>query len=351
MKPRPVPLLAALSAVLFLFGGCSSPGDDSTPAADRARADSSAPPAATPRSRIVTSHDGTRIAVYEHGLRVDEAPTVVLVHGYPDTAQLWDAVVAELAPRYHLVTYDTRGSGGSDHPERTEDYRLELLAEDFAAVTDAVAPGKALHLVGHDWGGVQSWEPAARADLAPRISSFTTVSGPSIDLQGQKLRHPQNQDPASFPASLLATAGSYYMLLFLAPIVPELAWEFGAMEPGVAAIHGVEGSERQPGYDPDDGAHAVNLYRANIVQRIANPTYDHVDLPLVQVIIPDNDQFVRPGYWVGLEKLVPLLWKRHVEAGHWAPLAVPQELAAAIAEAVEYREQGTPPPANVEVLP
>lgn len=127
------------------------------------------------QSRVVTSSDGTRIAVYEHGRHVAEAPTVILAHGYPDSATLWDGVVKELAPRYHVVTYYTRGSGDSDHPEAADDYQLELLAEDFAAVRDAVATGKPVHLFGHDSGSaaagsIASCSCAMRIGLAPSNS-------------------------------------------------------------------------------------------------------------------------------------------------------------------------------------
>ena len=45
---------------------------------------------------------GVRIAVYEEGNR--EGPTVVLVHGWPDSHVLWDGVVPLLAQRFALRT-------------------------------------------------------------------------------------------------------------------------------------------------------------------------------------------------------------------------------------------------------
>ncbi|HNF06146.1 MAG TPA: hypothetical protein PL146_12225, partial [Mycobacterium sp.] len=40
--------------------------------------------------RFVEGNDGTRIAVYEEGN--PDGPTVVLVHGWPDSHRLWDGV-------------------------------------------------------------------------------------------------------------------------------------------------------------------------------------------------------------------------------------------------------------------
>ena len=43
-------------------------------------------------------------------------PTVVLVHGYPDSKEVWSEVAARLAGRFHVVLYDVRGHGRSTAP-------------------------------------------------------------------------------------------------------------------------------------------------------------------------------------------------------------------------------------------
>src|SRR5689334_4453384 len=88
----------------------------------------------------------------------DRGPTVVLVHGFPDNQHVWDPVVAMLAPDHHVVTYDVRGAGGSTAPATRSGYRMSKLVGDLAAVIDHVRPdGGPVHLVGHDWGSIQSW--------------------------------------------------------------------------------------------------------------------------------------------------------------------------------------------------
>ncbi len=37
-------------------------------------------------------------------------PTVVLVHGYPDSKEVWSRVAPRLAERFHVVAYDVRGT-------------------------------------------------------------------------------------------------------------------------------------------------------------------------------------------------------------------------------------------------
>jgi pimeloyl-ACP methyl ester carboxylesterase len=137
-------------------------------------------------SRRVTGAGGVELAVYEAG--DPAAPTVVLVHGYPDNAEMWQPVVDHLADRFHVVTYDTRGAGVSDAPNTTADYRLGLLVEDLAAVADATSPDRPVHLAGHDWGSVQAWEAVTTDRMAGRIASYTSMSGPCLDHTGAR-RH------------------------------------------------------------------------------------------------------------------------------------------------------------------
>ena len=58
--------------------------------------------------QFIDSTDGVRIAVYEEGN--PEGPTVVLVHGFPDSHVLWDGVVPRLAERFRVIRYDNRGT-------------------------------------------------------------------------------------------------------------------------------------------------------------------------------------------------------------------------------------------------
>lgn len=39
-------------------------------------------------------------------------PTVVLVHGYPDSKEVWSDVAVRLAEHWHVVLYDVRGTAG-----------------------------------------------------------------------------------------------------------------------------------------------------------------------------------------------------------------------------------------------
>lgn len=62
-------------------------------------------------------------------------PTVLLVHGYPDTKEVWSEVAPRLVERgFHVVLYDVRGHGRSTAPQPLRGgFTLEKLTDDFHA--------------------------------------------------------------------------------------------------------------------------------------------------------------------------------------------------------------------------
>jgi pimeloyl-ACP methyl ester carboxylesterase len=76
---------------------------------------------------------------------------VVLIHGWPLTAQAWAPQVSVLqAAGYRVVTYDRRGFGRSDKPSSGYDY--DVLADDLQRVLDQCAL-QDVTLVGFSMGG------------------------------------------------------------------------------------------------------------------------------------------------------------------------------------------------------
>ena len=120
-----------------------------------------------------------RIAVYEEGN--PHGPTLVLLHGWPDSHVLWDGVVPLLTDRFRIIRYDNRGAGKSSVPKAVSSYTMASYADDFAAVIDAVAPGEPVHVLAHDWGSAGTWEYLSRPGAGDHVASFTSVSGPSAD--------------------------------------------------------------------------------------------------------------------------------------------------------------------------
>jgi pimeloyl-ACP methyl ester carboxylesterase len=103
---------------------------------------------------------------------------VVLLHGFPQGATMWDGVAAGLQQRgYRTLAPNQRGCSPGARPRGVRSYRLDELVADAAAVAEQLAGGP-VHLVGHDWGGPVAWGlAAARPEL---VRSLTTISGPHL---------------------------------------------------------------------------------------------------------------------------------------------------------------------------
>lgn len=266
----------------------------------------------------------------------------MLVHGYPDNQLVWNSVAALLSERYRVVTYDVRGAGESDAPKHTREYKLDRLAGDLKAVTDAVCPGQPCHLVAHDWGSIQSWESVTDPAMQSRIASFTTISGPCLDHVGfwsrRRLLRPSLRNWAQLFGQLLH---SWYIYLFHLPWLMPLLWRHVIASRWPAIMRRVEGIEAEASpTQASDGYHGIKLYRANIFQRLFSPRERHTTLP-VQAIVPLADKYVRPGLADDLSRWVPRLWCRDVEAGHWTVLFNQSALLAdCITEFVDFIDGG-----------
>jgi pimeloyl-ACP methyl ester carboxylesterase len=278
--------------------------------------------------RIVTP-DGLQLAAEEWG--TPDKPTLVLVHGYPDSREVWNKVAPQLANDFHVIAYDVRGAGESDAPKSVRGYRLRNLVADFTQVIDALAPGRAVHVAGHDWGSIQAWEIVSL--LGPRIASFTSISGPCLDHIGHWMRERGGRrGRGSLKDMLRQNLRSWYIFLFHAPLIAPTAWKLGLADLWPRMLDKSEGVTDAP-YDSKtlakNGSLGVNLYRANIFPRLLRPNDRFVQAP-VQVVIPLRDKFVDPTLFDDLDQWVPNLEKRTMAAGHWVPLSHPEEVAAHI---------------------
>jgi pimeloyl-ACP methyl ester carboxylesterase len=279
-------------------------------------------------TRLVPS-TGLDINVTEHSSAAGKE-TVVLVHGYPDRQQVWDAVVDALPlDELHVVTYDVRGAGASGVPDAVAGYRSALLVEDLVAVLDAVRPdGAPVHLVGHDWGSIQLWDALAaephEGRLRGRLASFTSVSGPSLDHTSWLARHSGGRR-ARMARQL---ARSWYVHAFCVPVLPELVWRRAGPLLRRAAVR-AEGTDHWGPEMAEDAAHGVNLYRANVPRRLARPGALHTDVPVL-VVHPRRDRFLTGVLTEELDRWCSDLEVVEVDAGHWFPCTHPDELAALV---------------------
>ena len=102
-------------------------------------ASASATPALPSISATTTYHrvevGGVGVFYREAGHK--DAPTIVLLHGYPSSSRMYETLIPLLATRYHLIAPDYPGFGQSDVPPPSQyTYTFDHLAETINALLE-----------------------------------------------------------------------------------------------------------------------------------------------------------------------------------------------------------------------
>lgn len=132
---------------------------------------------AEPRpTRLVTSPDGTPIAVFTSGAAI--LPPLVLVHGTGADHTTFRVVGPALAGRFEVHAVDRRGRGASGDGA---DYAMEREFDDVTAVVDAVAAERGLpvDVVGHSFGGRCGLGAALRTRNLRRLVVYEGAPAPA----------------------------------------------------------------------------------------------------------------------------------------------------------------------------
>lgn len=112
------------------------------------------------RTVSARSADGARLHIEVYG--PEEAPAVVLSHGWTCSTLFWAAQIHDLARDHRVIVYDQRGHGRSP-AVGPGGYTTDALADDLEAVLGAtLAPGEKAVLAGHSMGGMTLMAASAR---------------------------------------------------------------------------------------------------------------------------------------------------------------------------------------------
>ncbi|MFD9188600.1 alpha/beta fold hydrolase [Streptomyces phaeochromogenes] len=135
------------------------------------------------RELTAVSADGARLHVEVHG--ADEAPAVVLSHGWSCSTAFWAAQIRDLAVDHRVIAYDQRGHGRSPaNPVCSAD----ALADDLEAVLAAtLAPGEKAVLAGHSMGGMTLMAAAGRDRFREHAGAVLLCSTGSSRLVAESL--------------------------------------------------------------------------------------------------------------------------------------------------------------------
>jgi pimeloyl-ACP methyl ester carboxylesterase len=268
----------------------------------------------------------------------EDAPPVILIHGFPESHRTWREISARLDDRFRLVMPDLRGFGETDRPQDVADYATDTLIAEIFALADALGIG-GFGLVGHDWGGAIAWAAALRGN--PRIERLAIINSPH---------------PLIFQKSLIEDkaqrAASQYMRAFRSP----------GMEAGIEAMGFdsffeksfskhvdltlISSEERQiyigQWRRPGALTAMLNWYRSS--QVVVPEVGEHVEMPAwVERGVPKLHIPVRVIWGLEDKALLPIQLEGIGEVGddldvfplkgvgHFAPWEAPDKVAAALA--------------------
>ncbi len=262
---------------------------------------------------MIVTANGVDLYVEVHGA----GDPVLLLHGWPDSADLWRDVIPSLtAAGCQVITPDQRGFGRSSRPADVASYKLANAVADVAAVLDAVGVPTA-HVVGHDWGAGVAWATAMY--LPDRVRSLTAVSVP----------HP------GVPDTPRQREMAWYYLFFQFTQIAEATVSYGdwallrELTPGYKDIEQAIALLSRPGALTA----TLNWYRANLAPRMPGPPRE---LPPVKArtlgVWSDGDRYIDGTRMRACGELIQAPW-RYAEisgATHWIPLDAPAELSGLI---------------------
>ena len=141
-------------------------------------------------------------AVLSHGitLRCRAAgrrgqPVLLFLHGFPEAAFVWDALLEHFANRFRCIAPNLRGYDGSSSPKEVEAYRARHLVADLVALIDQQANGRVAAVVAHDWGGAVAWNLAAQHP--EQLARLVIVNSPHPATFLRELKHNPAQQAAS----------------------------------------------------------------------------------------------------------------------------------------------------------
>jgi pimeloyl-ACP methyl ester carboxylesterase len=231
----------------------------------------------------------------------EDAPPLLLLHGWPQHWYLWRDVIPRLSDRFRLICPDNRGSGWSSAPP-DGDMRKRRIAEDAVAVLDALGVHRA-GLIGHDWGGWAGWFVCL--DAPERVRAYLALN----------IMHPWQ------PRRRLLVAGwrLYYQGLISAPVLGERLLRDGrrlraALRPSMddAAL-----DEFLEALDP---ALSVQLYRQFLLREAPGVAGEvrgrRIDIP-VRVLFGRRDSAQDTRQLRGLREHAPDSRIELADASHW----------------------------------
>jgi non-heme chloroperoxidase len=177
----------------------------------------------------ITTKDGTTLFYKDWGPK--DAPAIMFHHGWPLSADDWDAqMLYFLGQGFRVIAHDRRGHGRSS--QTADGNEMDTYAADVAALTDHLDLKNAVH-VGHSTGGGEVAHHVARAKPGRVAKAVLIGAVPPIMLKTDK-------NPGGLPievfdgfrAALVANRAQFYVDVPTGPF-------YGFNRPGAKVSQGL----------------------------------------------------------------------------------------------------------------
>jgi pimeloyl-ACP methyl ester carboxylesterase len=277
------------------------------------------------RELTALSADGAPVHVEVHG--PENAPPVVLAHGWTCSIAFWAAQIRDLATDHRVIAYDQRGHGRS--PASTS-CSADTLADDLEAVlAHTLAPGEKAVIAGHSMGGMTVMAASSRPGFREHAAAVLLCSTGSSRLVEESTVVPLR--PGSLRTRLTGQVlGSRAPLGPVTPVSKSVI-KYATMGPG-SAPHMVEVCARIVHACPPAVRHAWSKVLKSLqvdhgVRELTVPT---------AVIVGTADRMTPPVHARGLAAALPACvgLTELPGLGHMTPVEAPELVTAQIRELV-----------------
>jgi pimeloyl-ACP methyl ester carboxylesterase len=254
-----------------------------------------------------------------------DAPSLLLLHGFPTAGHMFRELIPALSDRFHLVAPDLPGFGQSDMPSRDKfAYTFSRLAEVIERFTEVVGLVRFAIYV-FDYGAPTGFRMAVRHP--ERVSAIISQNGNAYE-EGLS----DGWDPIRAYWQSPSEANRAVLRRFLAP--ETTVWQY---------THGVADTSlvSPDGYSLDNfylartGADEVQLdlfgdYKSNVSMYPEIQAYFRRHKPPLLAVWGKNDPFFLPAGAEAFKRDIPNAEVSFFDTGHFALETHSEEIAAAI---------------------
>jgi pimeloyl-ACP methyl ester carboxylesterase len=297
-------------------------------AEDPERAVLGSPPKGRPIE--VRSADGTMLHAEQFG--EDDAPTLVLAHGWTENLTYWTYQIRALSRRgLRIVAYDLRGHGKSD-PAAGDDYAIARFGEDLEAVLAACVPdGRRAMVVGHSLGAMAIAAWAEHHDVERRADAAALINTGVGDLIAEQLLIPVPAVAQALNQTVAVRGflGSRAPLPRFSTPLTAAAIRYVAFGPAATPAQ-IAFYERMLIASPPDARANVGIALSEVQLYDALP---RLTVPSI-VIAGASDRLTPPSHARRIAEMLPRLEGLTVlpDTGHMAPLERHREVTELLAQ-------------------